>query len=136
MVKMWRGYRPLVLGGRRFRWACHFHYPIEVLSAAYGKRGSTWRPDTLVVRPEDSPQRLLSVTWPACYGPVLKPGFVREVIEEALHRGWLTEHPDLRLEGSELATADAHPPNHDLVVVVRDIVAGMQPRNPRIRTLD
>jgi hypothetical protein len=102
MPKNWKGYRPLVINGQRFRWMCRFHYPIEVLSASYAKGGSTWRPDTLIVRPEDGPQRCLSVTWPACCGPLVKPHFVRTCIEEALRRGWLGEQAVLDLTGDDV----------------------------------
>ena len=84
MGSNWRGYRPFVLDGRRFRWACHFHYPIEVLSTSYAKHGHTWRPDALLVRREDRPHCLLTVAWPACHGPLVKPRLVRACIEEAL----------------------------------------------------
>jgi hypothetical protein len=136
MAKNWRGYRPFVLDGRRFRWACRFHYPVEMLSASYGKRGSTWRPDTLLVRPEDGPQRSLRVTWPACFGPIVKPAVVRVCIEEGLRRGWLSEHRDLELKGEEFLSAEANAPDHSLVDVVREIVAGRRPNHPNFRKLD
>jgi hypothetical protein len=91
--------RPLSLGGRRFRWRCEFSHPLEVFSAGYEERGASWPPDTLVVRPEDGPHGLLTVTWPACEGPVVTPGMVRSCVEEALRRGWLAELPVLKLPG-------------------------------------
>jgi hypothetical protein len=76
------------------------------------------------------------VIWPACHGPIVKPALVRACIEKALRRGWLSEHRDLTLKGSELSLAEALRPNHDLVEVVRDIVAGRQPKNPKVRKLN
>jgi hypothetical protein len=106
MAKSWRGYRPIVLHGRRFRWMCQFNHPLEVLSAAYANRHTEWSPDILKIRPEDNPDRLLTVSWPACHGPVVKPDLVRACIEEALRRGWLVDHPVTELVGSDL-TAQA-----------------------------
>lgn len=97
-----RGTRPLSLGGRRFRWRCEFHHPLEVHSVGYAERGTSWPPDALVVRPEDGPHRLLTVTWPACTGPVVTPGLVRACVEVALRRGWLTDLPDLELAGADV----------------------------------
>lgn len=95
--------RRLTAHGRAFRWRCDFNEPLERFSVGYAQRGHTWRPDTLVIRPEDGPHRLLTVTWPACLGPVVKPRLVRACVEEALRRGWLTEHPILSLVGSEVS---------------------------------
>jgi hypothetical protein len=108
MAKTRRGYSPLVLDGRRFRWACEFHYPFEIMSAGYARNGSTWRPDTLVIRPEDRPQRLLTVTWPACCGPLVKPGVVRACIEEALRREWLGDYSVMKLAGCDVPTGDTN----------------------------
>jgi hypothetical protein len=135
MARKWKGYRPLVLNGRRFRWVCRFHYPIEVLSVGFATSGSTWPPDTVVVRPEDHPQSVLSVTWPPCSGPIVKPGFVRVCVEEAFRRGWLSEHMSLTLPGSEVP-APADQANQGLVEVVRDLLAGRQPSQPDVRKLD
>jgi|GEM_PF-3449534 len=91
--------RPLSLGTRRFRWRCEFSYPAEVFSAGHQDRAASWPPDMLVVRPEDGPYRRLTVTWPACEGPLVTPCLVHTCVEEALRRGWLTESPDLELAG-------------------------------------
>lgn len=101
--------RPLALDGRRFRWRCEFNDPLEAFSVGYAERGGAWPPDTLVVRPEDGPHRLLTVTWPACKGPVVTPGLVRACIEEALRRGWLTEVPDMELMSTDVPTGGASP---------------------------
>jgi hypothetical protein len=136
MAKVWRGYRLIVVASQRFRWACHFHYPMEALSTSYAKRGATWPPDTLVVRPEERPERLLRVTWPACYGPILKPVLVRACIEEALRRGWLSDSANLEFAGAELPVPGANQPHHDAVDAVRDLTAGRQPRHPNVRKLE
>jgi hypothetical protein len=74
----------------------------------YAKHGTTWRLDRLVVRPEVGPHRLLTVTWPACHGPVVKPRLVRACIEEALRRGWLAEHSVVTLSGAEVSVPDTN----------------------------
>jgi hypothetical protein len=102
MASDWRGYRAIVVNNQRFRWRCAFHYPSEVLSVGYARRGQSWPPDVLIVRPEDRPHRVLRVEWPACHGPLVTPALVRVCIEEGLRRGWLAEVPVLRLAGSEL----------------------------------
>jgi hypothetical protein len=94
--------RRLCVDGRCFRWRCDFNEPLEKFSVGYAKRGTSWRPDTLVIRPEDGPHRLLTVTWPACQGPVVKPRLVRACIEEALRRGWLTDHSGMILAGADV----------------------------------
>jgi hypothetical protein len=136
MAKVWRGYRLIVVTGGRFRWACHFHHPMEVLSRAYAKRGATWTLDTLLVRPEDQPERLLRVTWPACYGPVLKPAFVRACIEEATRRGWPSQVRNLEFAGSELSIPGADHPNHEAVEAALDLIADREPRHPNVRKLE
>ena len=103
MSKIWKGYRPFALDGRCFRWAVHFHYRFDAMSAGFARRGSTWPPDTILLRPEDHPQALLRVTWRACTGPrLITPAFVRVCIEEALRRGWPNDHAILELPGSEV----------------------------------
>src|SRR4051794_9893210 len=94
--------RRLLVAGCYFRWRCDFNEPLERFSADYAKHGTTWRPDVLVIRPEDGPHRLLSVTRPACQGPVVKPRLVRACIEEALRRGWLADRPALTLAGASV----------------------------------
>lgn len=99
--------RPLSLGNRRFRWRCDFNHPLEAFSTGYRERGAFWSPDTLVIRPEDGPHRRLTVTWPACRGPLVTPGLVRTCVEEGLHQGWLTESPALELAGADIPTGQA-----------------------------
>jgi hypothetical protein len=94
--------RRLTANGRHFRWRCDFNEPLERFSAGYAERGMTWRPDRLLVRPEDAPHYLLTVAWPACHGPVVKPRLVRACIEEALRRGWLVEQSMVTLSGPEV----------------------------------
>jgi hypothetical protein len=82
---------------------------MEMLSVGYAERGHTWAPDTLLVRADPiPPRRVLRVTWPACCGPVLTPRVVRGLIEEALRRGWLTEHADLELDGTTISVPGAN----------------------------
>ncbi len=95
--------RPLMVQGCRFRWRCEFNEPSEKFSVDYARNGTTWKPDKLVVRPENGPHRLLNVTWPACQGPVVIPRLVRACIEEAIQRGWLAELPVMTLEGFQVA---------------------------------
>jgi hypothetical protein len=95
--------RRLTAHGQAFRWRCDFNEPAERFSVGYAQCGQTWRPDSLVIRPEEGPHRLLTVTWPACLGPVVKPRLVRACLEEALRRGWLTESPVLTFPGSEVS---------------------------------
>src|SRR5205823_4524663 len=97
-----RSTRRMTVEGRSFRWRCDFNEPLERFSVSYAKRGETWRPDSLVVRPEEGPHRLLTVTWPACQGPVVKPRLVRACVREALRRGWLAEHPLVALAGRDV----------------------------------
>jgi hypothetical protein len=97
--------RRLDVNGVSFRWRCDFHEPADQFSSSYAADGTTWKPDTLVVRPEEGPHRLLTVTWPACHAPLVLPGLVRACIMEALHRGWLAEHPALTLAGNEASPA-------------------------------
>ncbi|QDV35129.1 hypothetical protein [Tautonia plasticadhaerens] len=99
MADHWRGYRLLVLGGRRFRWTCSFNEPLDVHSRAYAEHGGSWPPDRLLVRPEDGPHRLLAVEWPACRGPVVRPALVRRCVEEAIRRGWPDSGAALVLDG-------------------------------------
>jgi hypothetical protein len=94
--------RLLTINGRCFRWRCDFNEPLDKFSVAYAKHGNTWRPDNLVFRPEDAPHRLLTVAWPACEGPIVKPQLVRACIDEALRRGWLDAHSVMTLPGSEV----------------------------------
>jgi hypothetical protein len=49
-----------------------------------------------------SPHNLLTVSWPPCSGPVVKPALVRACIEEALRRGWLAELRVLDLQGTDV----------------------------------
>jgi hypothetical protein len=104
MAKSWHGYRALVLDGRRFRWECSFNEPLDKLSSAYSENGMNWPPDTLTVLPEIDPHRRLTVTWPACCGPIVMPRFVRLCIEQALARGWLDEHAVMTMAGAEVAS--------------------------------
>jgi hypothetical protein len=75
-------------------------------SVGYRERGESWPPDELVVRPVDGPHRRVSVTWPACKGPLVTPGLVRACVEEALRRGWLTELANLDLAGAEVPSGE------------------------------
>jgi hypothetical protein len=99
--------RPLSLDGRRFRWRCEFNDPLELHSAEYEELGASWPADALVIRPEDGSHRRLTVTWPACKGPVVTPGPVRACIEEARRRGWLTESSALELAGADVPSGGA-----------------------------
>lgn len=94
--------RPLSFGSHRFRWRCAFSHPSEVSSVGYQEWGASWLPDVLVVRPEEGPHRRLTVTWPACKGPLVTPGLVRTCVEEALRRGWLSELAVLELAGIDV----------------------------------
>lgn len=94
--------RRITVGKESFRWRCDFNEPLERFSASYAERGTTWAPDQLVIRPEVEPHRQLTVIWPACTAPVLKPGFVRGCIEEARRQGWLTTSPVMEMAGSDL----------------------------------
>jgi hypothetical protein len=98
--------RPLSLDGQQFRWRCDFSLPMEMTTAAYAREGESWQPDTLIVRPVEGPHRLLTVTWPACKGPLVTPGLVRACVEEALRRGWLTAQPALELAGTDVWTGE------------------------------
>jgi hypothetical protein len=94
--------RRLTVEGHSFRWRCEFSEPAERFSVSYAERGGSWAPDRLLIRPEEDPHRLLTVTWPACHGPVVRPGLVRACVEEALRRGWLAAHPTMTLAGTDL----------------------------------
>ena len=97
-----RGKRLLIVDARRFWWRCDFHEPAEKFSVGYAERGTTWKPDQLIIRPEDGPHQLLTVTWPACRGQIIKPSLVRACIDEAVRRGWLEELRELTFAGSDL----------------------------------
>jgi hypothetical protein len=99
--------RPLSLDGRRFRWRCEFNGQLEMHSVGYQERGASWPADALVIRPEDGPHRRLTVSWPACKGPVVTPGLVRACIEEALRLGWLSESSALELAGADVPAGGA-----------------------------
>lgn len=77
--------------------------PLEQFSVGYAKHGDNWKPDSLVVRPEDGPHRVLTVTWPACTGPVVTPRLVRACIQQALCQGWLADGGTLNLAGPDVA---------------------------------
>jgi hypothetical protein len=98
--------RRLTVAGRCFRWRCEFSEPAERFSVSYAACGESWAPDRLVLRPEEEPHRLLTVTWPACHGPVVRPELVRACIEEALRRGWLAEHQAVTLAGTDISTPE------------------------------
>ena len=102
MAGMWHEWRLLVADGQRFRWQCSFNHPLEMLSVGFAERGHLWSPDLLLVRPEDRSSRRLTVSWPPCKGPVVKPGLVRACIDEARRRGWLGESPIMEIEGLEV----------------------------------
>lgn len=103
MAASWRGYRAIVVDGRRFRWACDFHLLGERGSVGYATGGASWSPDALIVRPEDGPHRQLAVTWPACTGPLVTPGLVRACLEEALRRGWPDGLSQLDILGADVS---------------------------------
>src|SRR3954471_13258009 len=96
--------RRLTVGAQHFRWRCEFHLPAEKHSVGYAQQGKSWKPDTLLIRPEDGPHRLLAVIWPPCEGPLVQPRLVRSCIEEAFRRGWLDHHPAIVLNGPEIPT--------------------------------
>ena len=95
--------RPLVVGGRRYRWRCEFNHPQEVSSVAWIE-GRITTPDRLLVRPEDGAHRQLTVTWPPCSGPVVTPGLVGACVEEAVRRGWPNNVPAMELAGADVPT--------------------------------
>jgi hypothetical protein len=95
--------RRLTIDGRRFCWRCDFSEPLEKFSVRYARQEGRRRTDNLVVRPEIGPHRLLTVSWPACHGPVVKPRLVRVCVAEALRRGWLSEYPALTLAASDVS---------------------------------
>jgi hypothetical protein len=101
-----RGTRRINVGGKFFRWRCEFHDPSEQFSSGYAEHGKTWTPDTLLIRPESQPRRQLSVTWPACTGPVVTPQFVRDCIEAALQRGWPAASEVLELSESDILAGE------------------------------
>ena len=76
-------------------------------SVGYEERGAAWPADALLIRPEDAPHRRLTITRPACEGPVVTPGLVRACIEEALRRGWLTEWSALGLVSADVPAGGA-----------------------------
>ena len=96
-----RSTRPIYVKGQRFRWRCQFNEPLERFSVAMAE-GRMTSPDRLLVRPEASPHLLLTVSWPPCRGPVVKPGLVRKCIVEALRCGWPEEQVSLELAGSDV----------------------------------
>jgi hypothetical protein len=112
--------RPFSLDGRRFRWRCEFTFPAEMFSRGFAE--ASWTADALVIRPEDGPHRRLTVTWPACKGPLVTPGLVRACIEEALRRGWLTESSAMELDGADVPAGGraATWPLHQLGVFALD----------------
>lgn len=101
-----RGTRRITIDGRHFRWRCEFNEPLERFSVGYAKHGDTWRPDRLLVRPEDGAHRLLAVTWPACEAPIIKPRLVRACIREALRQGWLTGRAEMTLAGRDFTVPE------------------------------
>ena len=91
--------RPITVEGRRFRWRCDFNHPDLMLSEmAFNYRLNNF-PDRLLVRPDDAPHRLLTVSWPPCHAPLVKSCLVRACTEEALRQGWLAEHSVMELAG-------------------------------------
>ena len=94
--------RRIQVDGQDFRWRCDFHEPADKFSKGFVEQGQTWKPDTLIIRPEDNPNRLLTVTWPACLAPVVTPHFVRLCIMEALQQGWLKELVSITLAGADI----------------------------------
>jgi hypothetical protein len=94
--------RSLSIDGQRFRWRCDFNEPAEKFSAAWSE-GHITQPDRLLIRPDEAPHKLLTVCWPACGGPVVKPSLVRACIEKAARRGWPAEHSLLELAGADIS---------------------------------
>ena len=93
-----RGYRPLVVAGRRFRWRCAFNHPGEYFSVAAAQ--GRLPPDLLLVRSEVAPQRVLTVEWDQFRWRLVTPRLVRACVEEALRRGWPDTLPALTLESA------------------------------------
>ena len=103
MTRRWRDYRAITVRKQRFRWKCDFHVRAEKLSRAYADAGHRWEPDRLIVRVEESPRVMLTVTWPACEAPVIQPHMVRAMIESAMDRGWPDRERAVVLPASVLA---------------------------------
>ncbi|OAI52553.1 hypothetical protein AYO44_16570 [Planctomycetaceae bacterium SCGC AG-212-F19] len=97
-----RSMRRITVEGHTFHWRCAFNEPLEKFSVSFAKNGETWSPDCLLIRPGEGPHRLLTVTWPACHGPVVKPRLVRTCVLEGLRRGWLIEHPEMTMAGRDV----------------------------------
>jgi|GEM_PF-1807781 len=97
MAKRWRGCRLITVNGRRFRWKCDFNEPLDKSSVAYARNGHEWAPDRLIVLLEESPNHVLTVTWPACDAPVIRPRDIRAVIQAAMDRKWLESEHSLNI---------------------------------------
>lgn len=103
MARRWRGHKLITVDGQRFRWNCDFGEPADKFSAAYAKSGHEWEPDRLIVRLEERPHHVLTVTWPACSGPPgVLPRNVRAAIQAATDRKWLEAEHSLVLPASEI----------------------------------
>jgi hypothetical protein len=94
--------RALAIDGQSFRWKCQFNHPAEQFSKAWSE-GRITQPDRLIIRPEDEPHKLLTVCWPACRGPVVKPSLVRACILEARRRGWPADRAVLEIMGADVS---------------------------------
>jgi hypothetical protein len=99
-----KGYRRLVVDGRILYWLYACQDPLFRFSLGGSIRANpNDRPyiDHLIVRPEEEPSRMLRVTFGTdC--PLVTPRIVRACVEEAIRRGWLTEHPHMLLQRAHI----------------------------------
>lgn len=93
--------RPITIAGQHFRWRLEFNDKFDRLSVAWAE-GRVTTPDRLLVRPEEAPDKLLTVSWPPCSGPIVQPALVKACIEEAIRRGWPAQRTLLDLAGADV----------------------------------
>jgi hypothetical protein len=93
--------RPLSIDGHCFRWQCDFSESMVKSSISWSE-GRITSPDRLLIRPDDAPHKLLTVCWPPCSGPVVKPALVKACIQEAIRHGWPAQQSVLELVGDDI----------------------------------